>query len=114
MQILAVAPILKGQSTFQQSSAPAQQPSHPQQGQQYSSSSPQPQPQPQQQPGGHSDLINFGQAETVPASVVPERGSSLQEQHAPPGLQQPMIPGAPLKRVDTATNRVDEFVDAKP
>ena len=33
---------------------------------------------------------------------------------APPGLQEPLMPGQPIQRVDTVTKDLDEFVDAKP
>ena len=107
-QILAIAPIIKGQSM-----SPPQTASPPQQHQQ----PPQQSHQPPQQPTGHSDLIDFGQTDTAPATLIPDRSSSLHQtaqQPALPGLQEPLVPGAPLKRVDTATNELDEFVDAKP
>ena len=104
-QILAVAPILKAQPASQDSNpVPPQQPSHS-----------------QQQPAGQGqkDLIDFGQTDSsVPASSVPARGSSLQQQttqqpaNAPAGLQEPLMPGHPIKRVDTLTKDLDEFVDA--
>lgn len=105
-QILAVAPIVKGQSrTPAASGLPSQQTQQPSQ----------PPTQQHQQPSGHNDLIDFGQAETVPVSAVPERGSSVKHTtQGPPGLQEPLIPGAPIQRVDTATKELDEFVDAKP
>lgn len=107
-QILSIAPILIGQSASQVPNAIPSQHAH------QSSQHP---PQTQNKPTGNSDLIDFGQADTAPASAIPERNSSLQQmkqQIAPPGLQEPLMPGAPLRRVDTATNELDEFVDAKP
>lgn len=124
-QILAIAPILKGQPPFQQTqAAPSQQTQPPFQQQQQSHPHPQhsqqQQQQPyqaQQQPAGHNDLIDFGQPDTNQASPIPPRNSSLQQtvhqpMDAPPGLQEPMQPGQPLRRVDTLTKDVDEFVDA--
>ena len=110
-QILAVAPILKGQTASQNNKAASPQKAQP---------APQPpsQPQPQQQPTSSNDLIDFGQSDSLPASSVPERNSSLQQQtmqqpaNAPSGLQEPLMPGQPLKRVDTLTKDLDEFVDA--
>ena len=105
-QILAIAPILKGQSASQQPAASQSQ---------HQEQSFQPE-QPQRQHTSHSDLIDFGQA-SVPASAIPDRGSSLHhtaQAAAPPGLQEPLTPGAPIRRVDTATKELDEFVDAKP
>jgi len=120
-QILAIAPILKGQR-------PSQQPQPPQQSQaaqsQHAQSPPQPQQQPpqaQHQSAENSDLIDFGPADSQ-ATSIPPRNSSLQQQpvqqtvqqpmNAPAGLQEPMQPGQPLKRVDTLTKDLDEFVDA--
>ena len=107
-QILALAPIVKNQPSIQQAAAPSAQEQQ---------SVPQHQTQPARQPTNHSDLIDFGQAESAPPAIIPDRGSSLN--HTAPqagisGLQEPLVPGAPLKRVDTATNELDEFVDAKP
>ena len=107
-QILAVAPILKGQSTSQQPVASSSQ---------YSQQTPKQMEPSQAQNGEHANLIDFGQHDAPPAHPIPERGSSLQQTTqgpATPSLQQPLIPGEPLKRVDTATNELDEFVDAKP
>ena len=104
-QILAVAPIFKNQPASQDSNpVPPQQPS-----------------QSRQQPAGQGqkDLIDFGQTDSsVPASSVPARGSSLQQQttqqptNAPAGLQEPLMPGHAIKRVDTLTKDLVEFVDA--
>ena len=98
-QILAITPILKGQPTHQQPSQNQHQ---------------QP-PQSQQQSVGHADLIDFGQSTSNPISSVPPRNSSMHQtvqQHASSSLQEPMQPEQPLKRVDTLTKDVDEFVDA--
>ncbi|MCJ1273023.1 hypothetical protein MMC21_000812 [Puttea exsequens] len=104
-QILAIAPILKGQiSSPPYKAAPTQQT---------------PSVQPHQQATTNNDLIDFGQTEPVPLTSIPPRDSSLHQQQtiqqnadAPPGLQEPLQPGQPLKRVDTLTKDVDEFVDA--
>ena len=111
-QILAVAPILKDQPASQDSNpVPPQHAQH----------TPQKPSQSQQRPAGQGqkDLIDFGQTDSsVPASSVPARGSSLQQQttqqptSAPAGLQEPLMPGHPIKRVDTLTKDLDEFVDA--
>lgn len=110
-QILAVAPILKGQTASQDTKASSPQKVQP---------NPQTlsQPKPEQQPTSTNDLIDFGQSASIPASSVPEINSSLQQQtmqqptNAPSGLQEPLMPGQPLKRVDTLTKDLDEFVDA--
>ena len=45
---------------------------------------------------------------------MPDQDSSLHGlQQKSGGLQEPLVPGAPLQRVDTATHELDEFVDAK-
>ena len=109
-QILAVVPIIKGQGQTASQSTKAASPEQAQ---------PAPsQPQPQQQPTSSNDLIDFGQSNSLPASSVPDRNSSLQQQtmqqptNAPSGLQEPLMPGQPLRRVDTLTKDLDEFVDA--
>ena len=110
-QILAVVPILSGQTASQNNSSalpprkdqPALQPF----------------PQPQQQPATQSnDLIDFGQSNSLPTTSVPERNSSLQQQtthpttYMPSESHEPVMPGHPIKRVDTLTKDLDEFVDA--
>lgn len=104
-QILAIAPILRGQQHNQQSKA-----SQPQQSQENS----QPPSQPQQQAVAHDDLIDFGQSNPAPStSAAVGQSKSMQFQpNAPPGMQAPLQPGHPIKRVDTKTNNLDEFVDA--
>jgi hypothetical protein len=91
----------------------------------------QPTPQPPSQPQhtsqpqqnlvgqGQRDLIDFGQTDSsVPAQYIPARGPSLQQQtmqqapNATAGLQEPLMPGHPVKRVDSLTKDLDEFVDA--
>ena len=110
-QILAVAPILKGQTASQNTKAASPEKAQP--APQSSSQS-----QPQQQPSSSNDLIDFGQSDSLPASSVPERNSSLQQQttqqptNVPSRLQEPLMPGQPLRRVDTETKDLDEFVDA--
>lgn len=98
-QILAIAPILVGQKISQ-----------PQQGKKTS----QPQSQPQQQTAGHDDLIDFGQSDPNP-NTYEQAGQidPMQTQtNAPPGMQAPLQPGHPIKRVDTKSKELDEFVDA--
>ena len=104
-QILALAPILKGQQhnqqtkTFQHQQSP--QPS-------------QPPIRPQQQMVGHDDLIDFGQSAPAPDTFAPagQTDPTHFQLDTPPGMQVPLQPGQPLKRVDTRTNDLDEFVDA--
>lgn len=50
---------------------------------------------------------------TAPAQATNHQVTS-QPASAPPGLQEPLVPGQPIKRVDTQTKDLDEFVDAKP
>ena len=112
-QILAITPILPGQTTSQNQSSTKQsngrtpqlpkEPYHP----------------PSQSPKHHdtSDLIDFGQSS---APALQQQQSSIQpqmqSQHMPQGLQEPLQPeiGTPIKRQDTLTKEVDEFVDAEP
>lgn len=108
-QILALAPILKGQS-----GGPSSSPH---------SSAPQPhqeQPRPQytgqqHKPAGSSDLIDFSYSDATPAAAPIRMDAPAQPPttHAVIGLQEPLQPGHPIKRVDTQTKDVDEFVDAK-
>ena len=73
-------------------------------------------PVPPPQAGG--DLIDFGDGNQLhaPVQAAPMRQPSPYQAMggAPSGLQEPLMPGQPLQRVDTATKDVDEFVDAKP
>lgn len=100
-QILAVAPILKGQKAA--SSTHANGPSPIQNNH----------PHPLSAMG---DLIDFG------STAPPQKATSSRPNHQmlpqldndPPGLQEPLQPGPPLKRIDTLEGSVDEFVDAKP
>ena len=104
-QIVALAPILKGQQHNQQTKA-----SQPQQSQQPS----QLPIRPQQQTVGHDDLIDFGQSAPAPDTSAPAGQTNPMhfQLDTPPGMQAPLQPGQPLKRVDTRTNDLDEFVDA--
>ncbi|KAL9580702.1 MAG: hypothetical protein Q9212_004332 [Teloschistes hypoglaucus] len=111
-QILSVAPILTGQqNSHSQSpqSQPSTQPSHSQQQQQQNGPPPAAAPK-------SNDLIDFGQPSNS-SSAVPVSSSSgqAQQQHSQSLLdlqdQQPE-PGHPVKRVDTYTSDLDEFVDA--
>ena len=91
-QILAVAPILQGQSS-PKPPPPAPPPSDLQR----------PHP-PHPQPTG--DLINFGQNDMV--AKVPQK---QQQQQLPPPQPMPDA-GRPLIRTDTETSEPEEFVDA--
>ena len=104
-QILAIAPILRGQSLNEQNKTDSP---HQSQG-----TSQQPNPS-QQQSAGHDDLIDFGQSNTAPVASAPAvQGDPMHFQpNAPPGMQAPLQPGHPIKRVDTRTRDLDEFVDA--
>ena len=104
-QILAIAPILRGQQHHQQNKSTQSQ---------QSQQTPQQPSRPQQQTAGHDDLIDFGQSDSAQAkSTSMGHSDPMQfQQNAPPGMQAPLQPGHPLKRVDTKTKDVDEFVDA--
>ena len=58
---------------------------------------------------------NTGNSLPAP-TVAPNRQPSPQPMKGahPAGLQEPLQPGQPIKRVDTLTSDVDEFVDAAP
>ncbi|KAL9615367.1 MAG: hypothetical protein Q9167_000195 [Letrouitia subvulpina] len=96
-QILAIAPILPGQKSQNH----------------FNMTPSEPQPSQTANFGRSSDLIDFGQSEAPP---VPTSNNAQHEFFArpPQGLQEPLEPGHPVKRVDTLTNDLDEFVDAKP
>ena len=112
-QILAIAPILPGQSMSQTHSR-----SH-----QSNGSIPQPSehtdraPSHSPQPHPTSDLIDFGQS-SQPAQQQQQSSNQhvLESQHMTQGLQEPLEPEnrIPIKRQDTITKEVDEFVDAEP
>ncbi|KAI4185513.1 MAG: hypothetical protein L6R41_004083 [Letrouitia leprolyta] len=98
-QILSVAPVLRGQTSQSQYSNGLLQ-SH----------------QSHAQPAAASgDLIDFGQS----TNPTPNSTSTQQQQQPPQAqtplldLQDPLEPGHPVKRVDTFTSDLDEFVDAK-
>ena len=101
-QILAIAPILRGQSHNEQNKT---SPLH--QSQDTSQQS-------HQQTAGHEDLIDFGQSNTAPVTSAPAGQTDPMhfQPNAPPGMQAPLQPGQPIKRVDTKTRDLDEFVDA--
>lgn len=96
-QILAIAPILPGQKSQNHFDLTPSEP-QPSQTANFSAS---------------NDLIDFGQSE---APLAPTSNNAQHEFFArpPQGLQEPLEPGQPVKRVDTFTNDLDEFVDAKP
>ena len=93
-QILSVAPILKGQTS--QNTAFSSRKTN------IAAAPP---------PAASDDLIDFGQSDN--STLAPGNG-----QTHPPGeshnLQDPLTPGQAVKRVDTLTSDLDEFVDAKP
>lgn len=99
-QILSVAPILNGQTSHSlPPSQPSTQPSQPQQ---------------QQNGPPSNDLIDFGQPSNSSSVPVSSTGQA-QQQHSQSLLDlqdQPEEPGHPVKRVDTYTSDLDEFVDA--
>ena len=72
-----------------------------------------------QEPADSGDLLDFG---TLSAPALAPNGQSSTTNHelspevgnAPPGLQQPLQPTQPIKRIDTQEGSIDEFVDAKP
>ncbi|KAL8922726.1 MAG: hypothetical protein Q9208_005039 [Pyrenodesmia sp. 3 TL-2023] len=99
-QILSVAPILPGQTP-----------------QSHASNGPSRSHQPNAQPPAASgDLIDFGQSHNpTPNSTSAQLPQLQQQQNHQPllDLQDPVEPGHPVKRVDTMTSDLDEFVDAK-
>ena len=112
-QILAIAPILPGQTVSQTHSR-----SH-----QSNGSVPRPSehadeaPSQSSQPHPTSDLIDFGQSsQPVQQQQHSSNQHLLESQHTTQGLQQPLEPDdrIPIKRQDTITKEVDEFVDAEP
>ena len=96
-QILSIAPILKGQPPM-----PALNPNG--------------HPAPPPPTAAQGNLIDFDQPATSSVPQAPTQSHSMMSQpaDAPAGLQEPLQPGQPIKRVDTLTSDVDEFVDAKP
>ena len=126
-QILAITPILRGQKPRQQFNIPPKHQQEPQpQPQQPQQQLQQPPQQPPQAMG--NDLIDFGQGapqqQLPPQQRIPQqqhhqqelqRQQSMDQDVAPAGLQQPLEPamGQPMHRVDTATDELDEFVDAE-
>ncbi|KAL9633718.1 MAG: hypothetical protein Q9164_004538 [Protoblastenia rupestris] len=109
-QILAIAPILKGQPAM---------PSHQSNGHPQQHKTPHQQSQHQRLSAVQTDLIDFGQPNTSTPSTVPNNQApydhmAQQPANVPAGLQQSLQPGQPIKRVDTLTKDLDEFVDAKP
>ena len=98
-QILAITPIIKGQTSSPQHGIPPQQQQLPPQVQTHASPV----------SAGHGDLIDFS---SDPVAQPPASNPTT-IQGIPQGLQQPLQPGQPIKRQDTFTSEVDEFVDAK-
>jgi hypothetical protein len=109
-QILAIAPILPGQKR----SGSFEIPPHKQK---------QPQPAPPAPANGGMNLIDFDDPPLPPPKEVSDLKRGLMDEpepfHSaggtPPGLQAPLIPqsGYPIKRQDTNSGEVDEFVDAE-
>ena len=68
----------------------------------------------------HDDLIDFGPSEPAATASIPQSSAKFYKpnhveavrNYAPPGLQAPLVPEPPLKRIDTEEGSVDEFVDA--
>ncbi|MCJ1420158.1 hypothetical protein MMC32_006515 [Xylographa parallela] len=132
-QILAITPILKSQKQAQQPDPPQQLVSS-----QQPESSQQPQPNSQQLqnppisserfiqhapvPATHAtpapasskqdDLIDFGNNAESQRPTLPPNTHYTQDNISHPGLQQPLQPGQPIKRQDSNSDAVDEFVDA--
>lgn len=92
-QILAVAPILRGQ-TSQNNSIPSTK-THP------TTAPP---------PAASNDLIDFGLSDNSTSVSGSGQAPLSGNSH---NLQDPLEPGQPVKRVDTLTSDLDEFVDAK-
>lgn len=96
-QILSVAPIVRGQTS---QTHPGNRPH-----------------QPHAQPAAASgDLIDFGDSTnpTPNSTSTQQQRQSSQAQTPLLDLQDPLEPGHPVKRVDTFTSDLDEFVDANP
>ncbi|KAL8907761.1 MAG: hypothetical protein Q9171_005719 [Xanthocarpia ochracea] len=93
-QILSVAPILRGQ-TPQNTSGPSTQI--------HQQSAP--------PPPASNDLIDFGQSDNLTSAPGDSRPPPSKDN--PHDLRDPLEPGYPVKRVDTLTSDLDEFVDAK-
>ena len=107
-QILAITPILKGQRPTQQTNM-LQQHQHQQPSQSYV------QPPANVTPG-NTDLIDFGNGSAGPTAShsQPMQSQVTESQHVPYGLQEPLQPqiGEPIRRQDTTSSDIDEFVDA--
>ncbi|MCJ1413418.1 hypothetical protein MMC19_007523 [Ptychographa xylographoides] len=127
-QILAVAPILNGQDTSKVTQVSSQKPQPPNPAQ----SPQQPQPAPPAQstlpsrpvqptqpdtissqqppaPKKQDDLIDFGDE---PLRPPPPNTHFTEDTFSQVGLQDPLQTGHPIKRKDTNSEEVDEFVDA--
>jgi hypothetical protein len=126
-QILAIAPILPGQTSDKKFNIP------PQQNNCENLLQPPPQPPPQK-PTGMGNLIDFGSDSRPPSVTPPTNDIQQRQQPAAMGLMdddlhvnlmnekmkdmkmhEPITPGGPnpLKRMDTDTNEVDAFFDAE-
>ena len=99
-QILAIAPILPGQKSHAHFETSPSQPPQPVTAMSLASNA-------------TGDLIDFGQSEAEPGQASND-GQHQVSRDQPLHLQDPLEPGYPVKRVDTMTHDLDEFVDAKP
>ncbi|MCJ1380593.1 hypothetical protein MMC17_003701 [Xylographa soralifera] len=120
-QILAITPILKSQKE-----AERLEPSQQLQPQSQQAQNP---PRPLKSPIQHAtataipissppasskqgDLIDFGNNAESERPNLPPNTHYTQDNISHPGLQEPLQPGQPLKRQDSNSGAVDEFVDA--
>ena len=132
-QILAITPILKNQKSAQQSepsqqqseqksAQPPQQSQEPQSRSQQAQNPPAMSKSPIQQTtaapvsapasGGQDDLIDFDDHATSGRPTLPPNTHFTQDNLSHSSLQEPLQPSQPLKRRDTNSDAVDEFVDA--
>ncbi|KAI4223370.1 MAG: hypothetical protein LQ349_007439 [Xanthoria aureola] len=93
-QILSVAPIVRGQTSRNNNSSTSLKTQ--------SAAAP--------PPAASNDLIDFGQSDDSTSVSGNGQAPPVGTSH---GLQDPLEPGQPVKRVDTLTSDLDEFVDAK-
>ncbi|MCJ1476287.1 hypothetical protein MMC13_004953 [Lambiella insularis] len=117
-QILAIAPIVKGQkqsasSVSQQQqqanhnllqNTPPTQRSSPSQSRMQQASAP--------ASSGNVDLIDLGHDMRPNRPFIPANTHITHDDMSQAGLQEPLLPGQPIKRLDTNSGGVEEFVDA--
>ncbi|MCJ1391830.1 hypothetical protein MMC18_004697 [Xylographa bjoerkii] len=137
-QILAITPILRNQKQVQQPEPSEKQPGQKELHQPLPSQQPQPQSQQARNPsttsepsmqhapspvpvpvpiaapasGRQGDLIDFGNNAEPARPTLPPNTHFTEENISHPSLQEPLQPGQPIKRQDTNSGAVDEFVDA--